>query len=266
MTNLTSPMTTIGIDLGDKKSHYACLNQSGTLVEEGPVTMTPSAFRKAFRAFAPARVVVEAGAQSRWVAQVLKELGHEVIVSNPRRVRLISANQNKNDRNDARLLAKLGRVDPDLLSPLQHRSDQQQTVLLAIRAREQLVKSRTALLHSLRGMAKSFAIPLPASCSHQYLERCRSVLPSEMFTPLEGLLAVIEKLDCEIANYDEKVEQIAGEYKDVSRLTSVPGVGTLTALTYVVTLEAPYRFAKSQDRREGDCEDSLRLAASAVRS
>lgn len=133
------------------------------------------------------------------------------------------------------------------MSPPQHRSDQQQAVLLAIRSREQLVKSRTALLHSLRGMVKSFAIRHPAFCSHQYLERCRSVLPVEIFAQLEGLLSVIETLDQEIASYDEKIEHIAAEYREVSHLTSVPRVGTLTALTSVVTLEAPHRFVKSRD-------------------
>lgn len=92
-------------------------------------------------------------------------------------------------------------------------------------------------------MVKSVVIRLPASYSHQYLQRCRSVLPVEVVAQLEGLLSVVETLHREIASHDEKIEHMAAEYGEVSRLTSVPGVGTLTALTYVVTLEAPHRFA-----------------------
>jgi transposase len=243
---ITSP-SAIGIDLGDTDAHYAFLNEEGKLMEEGRFAMTSAGLRKTFAELPRTRIAIEAGAQSRWIAKLLGELGHAVIVANPRQVQLISANHSKNDSNDSKLLAKLARVDPSLLSPLQHRDEKEQTTLLSIRARAQLVKTRVALMHSLRGMVKGFGIRLPRCTSDQYLERCRSSVPNEMMGHLEGMFVIIEDLTRQIDSYDERIEKIASEqYPMVHGLKQVPGVGTLTALTYVATIADPGRFAKSR--------------------
>jgi transposase len=248
MTDITTRFATIGIDLGDKQSHYACVDETGTIVEEGTVGMTMSAFRKALELFEPTRVVIEAGAQSRWVEGLLSELGHEVIVANPRRVQLIAASQKKNDRHDARLLAKLGLADPELLCPLKHRGAEPQETLIAIRARDQLVRGRTALSNCLRGIAKTLAIRLPRVSSDQYLARCRAALPAALLPHLEELLKAIDHLTQGIEAYDEHLEQLAAQkHPEVQRLRSVPGVGTLTAVAFVATLGEANRFAKSRD-------------------
>jgi transposase len=248
MKNLITPVAAIGIDLGDTLAYYACLSNTSELMEEATVRMTPAAFRKTFGAFEPTRIAIEAGAQSRWVATVLAELGHEVIVANPRQVELIAKNHNKNDSNDSKLLARLAHVDPLLLSPLQHRPEREQKNLLAIRARAQLVETRTALMHCLRGMLKGFGIRLPRSTSDCFLERCRTSVPAEFTCQLDGLFQVIAELTKQIEAYDEQVEQIAREqYPETARLRAIPGVGTLTALTYVLTLADPRRFRHSRD-------------------
>jgi len=124
----------IGIDLGDKHACYACLNEEGKFIEEGTLAMTPAGLRKHFAKIPQSRIAIEAGEQSRWIAKSLGAFGHKVIVANPKQVQLISANYSRNDSNDAKLLARLARVDASLLSPLQHRSEKKQTTLLSIRA------------------------------------------------------------------------------------------------------------------------------------
>lgn len=247
MKNDTATVAAIGIDLGDKTSCYACLSEQGELMEEASVAMTPAAFRKAFAVFPPTRIAIEAGAQSRWVAVVLEDLKHEVIVSNPRQVQLISANDSKNDANDAKLLARLARVDPSLLSPLQHRAEPEHIHLLAIRARAQLVDTRTALMSSLRGMVKAFGIRLPDSASDCFVERCRSCVPQALADGLDGMFQTVGELTRQIETYDQQIEQMAHAYPEVARFTAIAGVGTLTALTYVLTLGDAKRFAHSRD-------------------
>ena len=247
MTDITTTLAVIGIDLGDKDAHYACLNEEGKFTEEGTFAMTPAGVRKHFAKIPRSRIAIEAGAQSRWIAKSLGEFGHEVIVANPRQLQLISANYSKNDSNDAKILAKLARVDASLLSPLQHRSEKEQTALLSIRARAQLVKTRVALMHSLRGMVKGFGIRLPHASSDQFCQRCKGSVPEELLPQLEGIFTIIQSLTQQIDNYDERIEKIAAEhYPVVQGLKTVPGVGTLTALTFVLTIADPGRFLKSR--------------------
>lgn len=247
MKDTNTRIASIGIDLGDTDAYYAMLNEAGVFAEEGRVAMTPAGIRKTFATLPPTRIALEAGAQSRWIAKLLGEFGHDVIVANPRQVQLITANQSKNDVNDARLLARLARVDPSLLSPLTHREETEQTALLAIRARAQLVKTRVALMHSLRGMVKGFGVRLPHATSDCFLERCRTAVPATLLVHLDGLFTTIANLTRQIEAYDEQIEQLAREaYPATQLLRQVPGVGTLTALTYVLTIGRAERFQKSR--------------------
>ena len=106
----------------------------------------------------------EVGTHSPWVSRLLEEQGHEVIVANARRVRLITESSGKNDRLDARMLARLGRMDPELLSPIRHRSAKAQGHLMLIRGRAVLVEMRTKVVNAARGLAKSTGKRLP-KCS-----------------------------------------------------------------------------------------------------
>jgi transposase len=100
-------------------------------------------------------------------------------------------------------------VDPSLLSPLEHRGDAGQRVLLAIRARAQLVKTRTALMHSARGMLKNFGLRLPQAHSEDFVERARQAVPAELLSQLEGLFRIVGEVTKEIVKCDELVEEIA---------------------------------------------------------
>jgi len=176
------------------------------------------------------------------------ELGHEVIVAHARNVRLIGESRKKDDRLDAQTLARLARIDPQLLSPVKHRSAKAQADLTVIRARAGLVRARTALVNTVRGLAKSYGEPL-RGCNVRNMnpEKAEGLSP-ELQSALQPLLAAIESLSEQIREYNQQIEQLAGSrYPQVGLLKQVQGVGTLIALTYLLTLEDAHRFRKSRD-------------------
>src|SRR3954469_15985512 len=147
---------TIGLDLGDRSSWYCILDEAGRVLLEQRVSTTPKALREVLGGMPRSRVALETGMHSPWVSRLLSELGHETIVAHARNVRLIGESRKKDDRLDARTLARLGRIDPQLLSPVTHRSAKAQADLTVIRARAGLVRARTALVKTARGLAKSY--------------------------------------------------------------------------------------------------------------
>jgi transposase len=194
------------------------------------------------------RIALETGMHSPWVSRLLSEGGHEVIVAHARSVRLIGESRKKDDRMDARTLARLARIDPQLLCPVKHRSAKAQADLTVIRARAGLVRARTALVNTARGLAKSYGERL-RGCNVRNMnpEKAEGLSP-ELQRALEPLLAGIESLSERILECNERIEQLAQEsYPQVARLKQVKGVGTLIALTYLLTLEDAHRFRKSRD-------------------
>jgi transposase len=201
-----------------------------------------------FGAMPRSRIAVEIGTHSPWISRLLSELGHEVLVANARKVRLIGESRKKDDRLDAQTLARLARIDPKLLYPVKHRSVQAQADLTLIRARAGLVRARTGLVNAARGLAKSYGERL-RSCNVRNMnpEKAESLSP-ELQAALEPLLNAIESLSERIAEYNERIENLAQlSYPQVALLKQIKGVGTLIALTYMLTLEDPHRFRKSRD-------------------
>jgi transposase len=95
-------------------------------VLEQKLSTSAKAMKEAFGGMPRSRIAMETGMHSPWVSRVLSELGHEVIVAHARNVRLVGESRRKDDRLDARTLARLARIDPQLLAPVQHRSAQAQ--------------------------------------------------------------------------------------------------------------------------------------------
>jgi transposase len=153
---LQGEQLTIGLDLGDRSSFYCVLNGAGEVTVEERVATSPETMKKTFGKMPQSRVALETGTYSPWVSRLLSDLGHEAIVAHARNVRLIGQSRRKDDRLDAQALAGLARIDPQLLSPIQHRSAQAQADLSVIRARYALVRTRTALICAARGLTKSF--------------------------------------------------------------------------------------------------------------
>jgi transposase len=241
------PAETIGIDLGDKMSRYVILNEEGLAVEEGSFRNHVDSIAKHFGNRGRARVALEVGTQSAWIAREFTKLGHEVIVANARELKWISSSDDKNDRNDARKLARLARADRNLLAPVEHRTAEQQGELAVIRARDALVRSRTLLVNTARSLAKGFGLRLPASITSTFGARALAGLAEHLRAALGGLLEQIDALGVKIRDYDERIGELAARHPEVERLASVPGVGTLTAATFVWTLGRRERFAHSRD-------------------
>src|SRR6266700_3031470 len=246
--NFSEQKLTIGLELGDRSSWYCVLDEAGEVLLEQKLGTTPKAMREVFASMPRCRIALETGMHSPWVSRLLSDLGHEVLVAHARNVRLIGESRKKDDRLDARTLARLARIDPQLLCPVKHRSAQAQADLTVIRARAGLVRSRTALVNTARGLTKSYGERL-RGCNPRNVnpEKAQGLSP-ELQAALEPLLAAIEALSERIYEYNQQIEKIAREsYPQVARLEQVKGVGTLIALTYMLTLEDPHRFRKSRD-------------------
>jgi transposase len=238
---------TIGLDLSDKTSEACVLDAAGEVVETFRVRTMPAALERALARFESCRVVLEVGTHSPWVSRLVTRLGHEGIVANPRRVRLIAENDSKSDDFDAELLARLGRIDPNLLAPIVHRGESAQRDLVLLRSRDGLVRARSQLINQVRGFAKSLGTRLPGSSAEAFPKRVRAVAASDLFPGLETMLAMIEQLTTEIRRMDREVERLCQErYPETRGLRQVQGVGPITALAFVLTLEDPHRFARSR--------------------
>ena len=238
----------IGLDLGDRSSYYCVLDEAGRMVLEDKVSTTPKALEARFGAVPRSRIALETGMHSPWVSRLLSQLGHETIVAHARNVRLIGESRRKDDRLDAQTLARLARIDPLLLCPVKHRSAKAQADLSVIRARAGLVRARTALINTARGLTKSYGERL-RGCNPRNMnpERAQELSP-ELQGALQPLLAGIESLSQQIGEYNQQIEQLAqASYPQVALLKQVKGVGTLIALTYLLTLEDAQRFRKSRD-------------------
>jgi transposase len=184
------PKVTAGVDLGDKYS-YLCLieTQSGEVIEESRLRTTPEAFRRRFASEQPPmRIAIEAGTHSPWASRVLEECGHEVLVANARKLRLIYANKRKTDEIDAENLARLARLDPKLLYPLKHRGEESQAHMALIRSREALVSCRTQLVNHVRGAVKSFGARLPKCPARSFNKRAAEHIPETLWPALGPIL------------------------------------------------------------------------------
>jgi len=262
---------TIGLDLGDRSSCYCVLDENGEIIREQKIPTTPEGMQQAFGKMARSRIAMETGTHSPWVSRVLTELGHEVIVAHAQKVRLIVKSRRKDDRLDARTLARLARIDPELLSPVQHRSAQAQLHLAEIRARAGLVSARTALVNAARGLVKSYGERLRKCGTQQFGQETTSGLSAGLREALEPLMQEVESLNERIKEYDRRIEKMAKEtYPETELLKQVKGVGDLIATTYVLTVEDPHRFRKSRDagcfvglqpgrRNSGESEPQLHI-------
>jgi transposase len=239
-TNFSQQSLTIGLDLGDRWSHYCVLDESGRILTESKSATSPNAMKEVFGKITRARIALETGMHSPWVSRLLSKLA--------RNVRLIGESRRKDDRLDAQTLARLARIDPQLLCPVKHRSARAQADLTVIRARAGLVRARTALVNTARGLAKSYGERLRGCNVRNMNPKKADALSPELQTALQPLLIAAEVLSEQIREYNERIECLAEEsYPQTELLKQVKGVGTLIALTFLLTLEDPHRFGKSRD-------------------
>lgn len=238
---------TIGLDLGDRTSRYCIVDADGKVVSEGTLPTSTAGLGSLLEKMPSSRVALEVGTHSPWVSRYLAGLGHEVLVANPHKVKLITQSLHKNDRIDAEQLARLARVDPQLLSPIRHRGEQAQADLAVIRARAELMEARTSLVNCARGTVKPFGERLKKCDADQVGPALGEGLSPQAQAAIGPLLKGIEAITEQIRAYDQQIAEIAQRYPEIELLTVIYGVGKLIALTFVLTLEDPGRFRKSRD-------------------
>ena len=239
---------TVGVDLGDRWSQYCILGLEGETLAEGQLRTTQDDVREFFQALTAARVVIEVGTHSAWVQDVITEWGHEVLVANPRLMEGSKRRKRKSDRIDANKLARLGRVDPQSLYPIRHRSREVRQDLVVLRARDALVSVRTELINTTRGLVKSMGTRLPGCSSPSFTDKVKDAIPVEVREALLPLVQLVETVNDCIAKYDQKIEELGREkYGHTTLLRQVKGVGPITSLAYVLTLEDPQRFSSSRE-------------------
>ncbi len=226
---------TAGLDLGDRYSHLCLIDtHSGAVIEESRLATNPEAFERHFSASAPIRVAIEASTHSPWVSRLLESCGHEVLVANARKVRLIYSEARKSDKLDAENLARLARLDPKLLSALKHRGEASQAHLTLVRSRDALVSSRTKLVNHVRGAVKSFGGRLPKCSAQSFHKKAAVDIPEPLKPALKPLLETIESLTTRIRQFDRELEALAEElYPETKLLRQVNGIGPLSALAFV---------------------------------
>ncbi len=244
-----APALTVGLDVGDRHTQLCVLDREGQTCEVARIATTPAAFAYRFQTQPRLRIVLETGTHSPWIDRQLRTWGHETIVANARRLRLISENVVKSDHVDAETLARLGRLDPQLLAPIQHRQAVTQVHLTQLRARDALVRTRTLLINHVRGRGESVGARLPRSSAESFPKRATPALPPELAPILTPLLEQITTLTAQIRTSEQALARLAAHYPATQRLRQVAGGGPVTALAYVLVLETPTRFATG--RRAG---------------
>src|SRR5262245_19311800 len=230
------PAVTIGLDLGDRTSRVYEVSATGERLREASVATTPAALAKYFGPRPSCRVVLEVGTHSPWVSRELARWGHEVVVANPSAVYGTKRRRrHRNDRLDAEFLARQGRADVKLLHPIQHRSAAAQQDLALLRARDQLVHTRTGLINHIRGAVKSLGGRLSRCSAEAFPRQVRDEIPVALGAALTPVLAVITAVSTQIADYDRQLAQaIRARHPVAARLQQPAGVGPLTALAFVL--------------------------------
>ncbi|NIR31975.1 MAG: IS110 family transposase [Gammaproteobacteria bacterium] len=242
-----TPERSMGLDLGDRYCHYYGVNREGELIGEGRVRTEAAALRELFGGMDRTVVALEVGTHSPWVSRLLEDCGHEVVLANPRQVPLIHQNHRKCDELDAEQLCRLVRYDRKLLKPLRHRSRAAQAHRSGLASRDALVRTRTRLVAHVRGVVKSLGGRVPSCDACSFHKRAREHLPEDSSLALEEVIELIETVTEKIRRIDRAIEDATVKrYPEARRLMEVDGVGPLTALAFVLTVDDPRRFAHSR--------------------
>lgn len=243
--------TIIGVDLGDKKHAICVIDKQGEIQKEFFLRNCLNDLTKLARDYPKARVAMEVGTHSPWTSRLLENAGMEVLVANARKLRAIYTNERKCDQLDARMLAKIARMDPELLHPIRHGSEQSQRDLLAIKMRSGLVRSRVAIINSVRGTLKSLGVRLSSPSCTSFPTRARTLLDSEfpeLLPAVEPSLQIVEELNSRIKALDKAIAHTAQvQYPQTHKLQQIAGVGPITALSFVLAVEDPDRFKDVRD-------------------
>jgi len=235
----------VGLDVSDRSSTVCRMSMtSGEILERTPIATSATGMESYFATRARMRVALEVGTHSPWISRQLEEYGHEVLVGNAALFQA-SVSRRKSDRSDAEGLARVARLDPSLLHPVRHRSAAAQRDLAVVRTRDALVRARTRLINECRGQVKSYGHRLPSCSAEAFAARAGAALPEDLRPALDPLLEVVAQLSAQIRAMERTLETLTRQrYPQTLRLRQVRGVGTLTALSFILILDDPHRFPR----------------------
>lgn len=238
----------IGVDLGDKHNVAVVFDEDGTEHKAVKISNTKNAMSEFFSKHAGAVVVMEAGTHSGWISRLLEGMGHDVWVGNPRRLRAIWDASDKSDERDARVLGMMYRLEPRLLHRIFHRGEQAQCDLAMIKSRQMLVETRTKLVNHVRCVVKGMGERIGSCSAASFHKRAMSEMPACLVDALTPIVDQIGQMTETIKGLDRQIEHLTQDrYPETKHLVQVGGVGTLTALAFVLTIEDAGRFDKSRD-------------------
>jgi len=237
---------TIGMDLGDQSHFVVVMDEKGNEIEMKSIRNTENSLRKFFTPYNEATVAIEAGTHSPWISRLLKEIGCTVYVGNPRKLRIIWDSNDKSDQRDARVLAMVCRVEPKLLWPIKHKNRQAQIDLGIIKARDALVRNRNRLISHIRSVTKTHGFRIPKCTTCCFHKRAPEHIPTDLIESFQPLISTIEDLTKRIKDLNRQINKLCKKYPETDKLLQVSGVGPVTAIAFILTLEDPHRFTKSR--------------------
>ena len=239
---------TLGLDLGDCSHHVCVLDATGQIVREAALANTRPALAQLLVDFPRATVALEAGTHSPWISRYLTEHGATVLEANPRKLHAISRSERKCDRRDAQMLARLARVDPALLHPIQHGTAQAQHDLLGLKLRDALVRTRVNLINAVRFTLKSLGHSVRNPSSESFHKTVLADVSADCLPVVQPLLTVLAHVTEQIKTIErDLVQRGKKDYPATQRLQQIAGVGPLTALCFVLKIGDPQRFSRGRD-------------------
>lgn len=238
-----------GVDIGDRRSQVclvAEIDGEPEVIEEATIPTTRRGITSYFAIREPMIVVMEVGTHSPWLSKLIGQLGHRVIVANASRLHFIFKNDKKCDRIDAEMLARVARLDPALLHPIEHRDEVDAEAMALLRSRDALVRARTDLINHVRGIVKSNGERLPTRSARGF-ESLKQRLPEELLPSLGRVMDAIGGINARIKELERSIDEVSEQkYPETQLLRQVHGVGPITALAYVLVICNPERFAVSR--------------------
>jgi transposase len=241
---------TVGMDIGDRYSEICIVDEEEgkvVVVETSRVKTTKETITRYLQGRQPMLVAMEVGTHSPWVSEVIRDLGHEIIVANARKLKFIYGNENKNDMVDAEALARVARADRELLYPIAHRPSVDAETMALIRSRDALVRSRAMLVNHVRGMMKSCGERLKSGVSTQSFHKHAGDIPERIQPALDPVMKTIEEISRQIKVHDREIVQVSRKrYPETALLQEISGVGPITALAFILVVSDIERFKKNR--------------------
>lgn len=237
-----------GIDVHSRTSDLCELSSGGKVLRRAHFSSTQYGFRKQFEGVAAMRVVMESGGSTPWVYRLLCELGHEVIVVNPRQLRLVAESTLKSDRIDAEILARLSRFDLELLRPVYQRSEEGQALRTKMRVRTSLVRARVALINQVKGTLRSQGVRFSSTIAATFVVKwSEAKMPRPLRELLDPLVGAIGELTDRIELVQQELVALSHSDELLERMQEVPGVGPLVSVAFLGWVDRADRFRKSRD-------------------